>query len=326
VILQCALELLHTSAANTGEEVWTILESAAADDTLDPVVKAVLLAPDRIKAPRAHHLGFTSNDLIKLLNQCDQGAAVHDGELPVPVCQRYFDKVICVLHASELSARTKYAEEAATAAAEVLKLKAGGGEMKRQLAAAATKSTEAKARACAADDLRALVAITLEGWGAVPARSLRVAQMLSEVVHDEDAVVLDAEPGVESSQRNTTMFRVAPEALAQVCLQTHLQHDGNTYTFPAEDLRNILETAVTTIAARVMSVSLSERAVRNACFERLSALHDAVLRHGKTQDSELLRSALAPMAWLQDEANQMANLARKRLPTEQEQRKSKKSR
>merc|ERR1711871_1717726 len=231
-----------------------------------------------------------------------------------------------VLDAPELSARTKYAEEAVAAAEEVLKLKAGGGDRKRQLSEAATKSTESKARACAADDLRALLAITLEGWGAAPARSLRAAQMLSNVVHDEDTAVLDAEPGMESSQRNTTMFRVVPEALVKVCLQTHLQHDGNTYTFPAEDLRNILETAVTTIAARVMSVSLSERAVRNACFERLLALHDAVLRHGKTQDSQLLRSALAPMAWLQDEANQMANLARKRLPTEQEQRKSKKSR
>ena len=32
VILQCALELLHTSGEETMEEVWTILESAAADE------------------------------------------------------------------------------------------------------------------------------------------------------------------------------------------------------------------------------------------------------------------------------------------------------
>merc|ERR1711988_1198963 len=51
VILQCALELLHASAVKTAEEVWTILESAAADVTLDPVVKAVLLAPDQKYAP-----------------------------------------------------------------------------------------------------------------------------------------------------------------------------------------------------------------------------------------------------------------------------------
>ena len=122
------------------------------------------------------------------------------------------------------------------------------------------------------------------------------------------------------------MFRVIPEALAKVSLQTRLHQDGNTYVFPVEDLHKVLENVVASIAERVMSVSLSERAVRNACFERLSALHDAVLRHGKTQDQELLRAALAPMAWLTEEATQMANLARKRLPTEQEQRKAKKSR
>jgi len=328
VILQCALELLHASGPNTGEEVWTILESAAADVTLDPVVKAVLLAPDGSKAPKAHHHGFASTDLIKLLTQCDQGAAVHDGDLPVEVHERYFQKVICVLDEAELSARTKYVEEAAAAAAEVLELKTANirGNQGKQLAAAATRSAEAQARACAADDLRALLATTLEIWGAVPARSLRVAQMLSASLRDEAAAVLDAEPGFESADRNTRMFRVIPEALAKVALQTRLYKDGNAYVFPVEDLRKVLENVVTTIAERVMSVSLSERAVRNACFERLSALHDAVLRHGKTQDRELLRAALAPMAWLTEEASQMANLARKRLPTEQEQRKGKKQR
>eukprot|EP01043_Picozoa_sp_COSAG02_P018596 COSAG02_NODE_872_length_16321_cov_6.491062_14_plen_1965_part_00 len=329
VILQCALELLHTSGANTGEEVWTILESAAADVTLDPVVKAVLLAPDRIKAPKAHHHGFASDDLLKLLTQCDQGAAMHDGDLPMEVHERYFEKVICVLDAAELAARTTYAEEAETAAAEVLELKttkARGDRGKQQLAAAATRSADAKARGCAADDLRALLATTLEAWGAVPARSLRVAGMLSDSLCDEATAVLDAELGFESADRNTRMFRVIPEALVKVSLQTRLNQDGNTYEFPVEDLRNVLENAVTNIAGRVMSVSLGERSVRNACFERLLALHDSVLCHGKTEDKELLRGALAPMAWLKEEATQMTDLARKRLPTEQEQRKAKKAR
>ena len=327
VILQCALELLHTSGANTGEEVWTILESAAADNALDPVVKAVLLAPDGFKAPKAHHLNFASADLIKLLTQCDKAAAVHDGDLPVEVHERYFQKVLCVLDAAELSARAKYAEEEAAAAAEVLELKAGNarGKLGKPLAAAATRLAEAKARGCAADDLRALLATSLESWGALPARSLQVAQMLSSSLHDEDRAVLDAEQGFESADRNHTMFRYTSEALAKVCLQTRLEHNGNVYTYPVEDLRRVLGNAVTTIAERVMSVSLGERAVRNACFERLSALHDAVLRFGRTEDKELLRSALAPMAWLKEEATQMAQLASKRLPTEQEQRKAKKA-
>ena len=329
VILQCALELLHTTGANTGEEVWTILESAAADNELDPVVKAVLLAPDISKAPKNYQPSFTSADLIKLVTQCDKGAAVHEGELPAEVHERYFQKVLCVLDAAELSARAKYAEEASAAAAEVLELKATNarGNLNKQLAAAATRLADAKARGCAADDLRALLAMSLESWGAVPARSLQVAQMLNNVLQDEDTAVLDAEQGFESANRNTTMFRVIPELVAKVCLQTRLHHDGNIYTYPVEDLRRVLEQAVTTIAERVMSVSLSERAVRNACFQRLSALHDAVVNLGTTEDKELLRSALAPMAWLKEEAAQMAQLASKRLPTEHEQRKSaKKSR
>ena len=67
-----------------------------------------------------------------------------------------------------------------------------------------------------------------------------------------------------------------------------------------------------------MSVSL-----RSACFERLLALRDSVLCHGKTGDKELMRGALAPVAWLKEDASQMVNVARKRLPTEQEQRKAK---
>ena len=37
-----------------------------------------------------------------------------------------------------------------------------------------------------------------------------------------------------------------------------------------------------------------------------------------------MRGALAPVAWLKEDASQMVNVARKRLPTEQEQRKAKK--
>jgi len=327
VILQCALELLHTSAGDTGEEVWTILESAAADTTLDPVVKCVLLAPDHTYVPSAESWA-TSNDLLKLVTECTKAAAVHKDRLPAEVCERYFEKVICVLNTSELSARTIYAEEASSAASEVIKMKEGKhvGDRKKQLAAAATRSSEAEARGRAADDLRALLMTSLKVWGAVPLQSLRVAQMLSDALHDENTVVLDTEAGDESASRNTAMFRVVPESLAIVSLQTRLHHDGNTYTYPVTDLRNVLETAVTNIADRIMSVGLGERAVRNACFERLTALHDAILRHGTAQDKELLRGALAPMAWLKEEANQMVTLAKKRLPTEDEQRKAKKSR
>merc|ERR1711871_414312 len=200
VILQCALELLHTSAGDTGEEVWTILESAAADTTLDPVVKSVLLAPDHTYAPNVESWATnTSNDLMKLATECTKAAAVHKDRLPLEVCERYFEKVICVLNTSELSARAIYAEEASSAASEVIKLKEGKpvGDRKKQLAAAATRSAEAEARGRAADDLRALLMMSLEAWGATPIRSLRVAQMLSDALQDEDAVVLDTEVGDE---------------------------------------------------------------------------------------------------------------------------------
>jgi len=273
------------------------------------------------------HLDFAASaDLTKLVSQCSISAAVHDDNLPIEVHERYFQTVIRVLDATELSARAKYMEEAATAAAEVLELKTSksrGSHAKQQLAAAATRSAEAKARACAADDLRALLASTLETWGTAPARSVRAAQMLNAALQDEDTAVLDTEPGSESAGRNGKMFHLIPDALAKVCLQTRRQQDGNIYTYPVEDLREILETAVKKIADRLMSVSLGERSIRNACFERLSALHDAVMRYGKTEDAELLRSALAPMQWMKDEASQMAQLASKRLPTEQEQLKSK---
>jgi len=320
---------LHTSGTKTAEEVWTILESAAADVTLDPVVKAVLLAPDQEYAPVWQPwTEMSSNDLLKLVAECGKGAAVHKNHLPEDVHGRYFEKVICVLNTAELSARVKYAEEASSAASEVLELKTAKdvGNRKQQLAAAATRSTEAQARGRAADDLRALLVTTLAAWGAEPARSLQVAQMLGDALNDEDTSVLHTEPGVESAGRNTEMFRVVPESLAAICLQTRLQRDGNTYTYPVEDLRNVLENAVTTIANRIMSVGLGERAVRSACFQRLSSLHDAVTCRGKTKDKELLRSALAPMAWLKEEADQMATLARKRLPTEEEERKAKKAR
>lgn len=43
----------------------------------------------------------------------------------------------------------------------------------------------------------------------------------------------------------------------------------------------------------------------------------------KTEDKELMRGVLAPVAWLKEDASQMVNVARKCLPTEQEQRKAK---
>ena len=50
-ILQTALELLHTGGAAAAADVWTVLETAAADPGLDPLVKAVLLVPDRRACP-----------------------------------------------------------------------------------------------------------------------------------------------------------------------------------------------------------------------------------------------------------------------------------
>eukprot|EP01047_Picozoa_sp_COSAG01_P116399 COSAG01_NODE_45063_length_413_cov_0.458599_1_plen_100_part_10 len=86
-----------------------------------------------------------------------------------------------------------------------------------------------------------------------------------------------------------------------------------------------------------MQVPLSERSLRSAVFSRLTALHDCILgedgsgggggggsSHGRSelllgQAAELLREALAPMLWLREEASQMAQLARKRLPSAHEE-------
>merc|ERR1712230_55689 len=95
---------------------------------------------------------------------------------------------------------------------------------------------------------------SLKAWGRVPARSLRVAQMLSDALHDEGTVVLDTEAGAESAGRNTAMFRLIPDSLAVVCLQTRLHNDGNTYSYPVKDLRNVLESAIKKIADRIFSV------------------------------------------------------------------------
>ena len=337
VILQCALELLHASGSQTGEEVWTILESAAADQDIDPVVKTVLLVPDRTKAPQPHALPGAGDGLSKLAAQCTACADVHEAKLPAEVEARYFSKVLCVIDEAELSARAKYAELAEAAAAEIGVLKGDARNVgkKKQLGAAATALAEAQARGCAADNLRALLATTLARWGAAPERAVAVAKMLSESLRDEDTAVLNVDQGSESAGRNTAMFRLLPDALSLVCLrkQQHPEQraEPETSLGLARELRGILEAAVTSLAERVMSVSLGERAVRNASFERLVALHDAVLQHSaggrRAADSpaaeEILRSALAPMAWLRAEASQMAALANKRLPTEQEQRQAK---
>jgi hypothetical protein len=172
VILQCALELLHTSGEDTMEEVWTILESAAADENLDPVVKATLLAPDRAKVPLGHELGSAADGLSKIDAQCTAGSEVHDGRLPKAVEDRYFEKVLCVLDAAELTVRVKQAEAMEAAAAQVVALKeatlregAQSKAKKKELNLAATALSEAKARGCAADDLRALLATVLWRWG-----------------------------------------------------------------------------------------------------------------------------------------------------------------
>ena len=334
VILQCALELLHTSGDETMEEVWTILESAAADETLDPVVKATLLAPDRLKVPFGHELGSAADGLSKMDAQCTAGSEVHAGVLPKIVEDRYFEKVLCVLDEAELTVRVKQAEATEAAEAQVVALKeaatkvkgAQTKEKKKELTLAATALSEAQARACAADDLRALLATTLARWGEAPGRSAAVAKMLQQSVLDENTAVLSVDPGVEAASRNASLFRVLPMALAKVCLQSNKQVDGNMVVYPTAEMHDILEAAVVSLASRVMSVSLGERAVRNACFERLAALHDNVKNFGISQDQELLRTALAPMAWLREESQQMATLAGKRLPTEQEQRQGKKQR
>ena len=155
----------------------------------------------------------------------------------------------------------------------------------------------------------------VERLRAVP---VRVAQMLSAALLDEHSAVLSVEAGEESAARNLALFKAVPKALAMTCLRKRRAESS--------ELRQLLESAVGSLATRVMTVNLGERAVRNACFQRLTALHDEVKSHGKAEDQELLRSALAPMAWMQEEAAQMATLAKKRLPTEQEQRAAKKSR
>ena len=61
-----------------------------------------------------------------------------------------------------------------------------------------------------------------------------------------------------------------------------------------------LQRALEQLQASVDSVLNKAEHELSGSAKELTALHDEVKSHGKAEDQELLRSALAPMAWMQE--------------------------
>jgi hypothetical protein len=391
VILQCALELLHAGGATTSDDVWTVLESAARDPSLDPMVKVVLLAPDSLARPRDAMLdGLPSNlsvsKLATQLRTCGLGGGVGGGDSQshlAPACEaRYFRGVLCALDGAEAEVAT--AQDAAAAVAEEALAAAkampaaASAARKKAVARAAKELQAARARACGARDLQALFLAALPGWvvehgpdgkpdsvwrqrlsgggsrgGYTSAEAEEVcrlaAQRTPEICARLRSTVLCEDPAwvaVDSGDagaRNTAVLGRAPHLLVRFCLQA--QRSSLSPSSPSSAGSGggeaavgggggVLAEVIQQLAQRILQVPLSERSLRSAVFSRLTALHDCILgedgsgggggsSHGRSelllgQAAELLREALAPMLWLQEEASQMAQLARKRLPSAHE--------
>jgi hypothetical protein len=109
-IIQTALELLHSGAEATSEDVWTVLSSAAADPDLDPLVKVTLLVPDSrscvaIGAPSSSSCGKLEQQLLKVSEEQKE-------RMPFCCEQRYFEAVLCVIDRTEHTVGDQQREKA----------------------------------------------------------------------------------------------------------------------------------------------------------------------------------------------------------------------
>ena len=125
---------------------------------------------------------------------------------------------------------------------------------------------------------------------------------LSTALLDNSPIWIDLDSPADGP-RNMRCMAMLPELLARFCLHGF----GST-----PDTARILSEATCKLAEQVVSVPFQERLLRQATFLKLSSLHDHISNNRDAASEQIMRKALKPLQWMQQEAEQMAMLASKR--------------
>eukprot|EP01050_Picozoa_sp_SAG11_P016547 SAG11_NODE_2271_length_3592_cov_2.874320_2_plen_363_part_00 len=335
-ILDSAISMLQASPSDKdgnfkadSDEIWQVLGRAASDASLEPAVKAVLLAADSRRCVSAvSRLAVSSHTtcgaLQAQISQVLEKYAGRSHALRSDQALRYHSEVLTKIADSEAAAKEPLLKQLAEkqelealkkAALEGAEGAAARHQAQKELAAVAKERKALAVRLSNCDDFGMLVLAIMNGF-AEPSYdtgdyTLQTAGRLQRAVLEESADLISLEDA-DTRTRNQGALSLLPTLLVEQCLAAEHTEERR----PA--LEAVLASTLGSLVQRILELPLGARVERHAVYVRLNALHtkmksSAFQRTQRQSATAMLKEGLKELEWLKEEATDMQSLGSVRV-------------